>query len=160
MEEQNEDILPIYNVTVGDTKTKAIDIIALRQWFMLKESQASIINVNILKLKETSIAELQAGILQEIIMELRNLLDDSLGLNQPESEEGSQDIPQVQPLPQESVPLEEVPETNPQADPAKQHIKPVVQEPVAPKAKPAPEADFIEQPNNIPPDDDDKMIEL
>ena len=157
MEDENEDVLPVYNVKVGDANAKAIDIIALRQWILIKEGEASILNIDSTKTADMRVSELQARVLQQNWMELKGMLDDVLGINQNSDEPEEQpEPPMTAPLPEIPAPLEAVPNAAPKArQPVPSHAA-VMQDIKKPetKATPAPDAEFIQDQN------DDQMIEL
>jgi len=163
MEDENEDILPVYNVKVGETEAKAIDIIALRQWIMVKEGEASILNIDSTKTTDMRVSELQARVMQQNWMELKSMLDDVLGLNQVVDEPDQPPEPAMTvPLPEKPTPLEAVPEVAPQAQQQNPSPKTVIteQQTQDKPSTPAPHANFIppsEQPQQEP---DDQMIEL
>lgn len=77
-----EEQILIYTVNVNNEKVKAMDVIALKNWFMLKRSMVSLQKINLDNLPSDSVYFLVARILQDQLNELESFVDEVLGLKQ------------------------------------------------------------------------------
>lgn len=135
-----DETIPIYNIKVKGQETKAADLWSLRTWINVKERESSLMNLDSARMADTiTVSSLQAQFFQGAWIELKALIDESLGLV-PQEPEGSQDMG-----PGENDKIDVQPFEQPQK----------VAKPLPPK-QPAKESD---EPEVIDPDED-AMITL
>ena len=72
--------IPVYTVNIQGQQTKALDAIALKNWFVKRRIVNSIQKVNLDNLPDTSVAYLVGKVCQDNLNELEGFLDQVLGL--------------------------------------------------------------------------------
>jgi len=154
------EVWPMFNVKASvegkEVQRKTSDNIGILQWMEMKEATASVMKADLDKLNGKSIDYLKARALEEAWVQMKLIMQDSLGLleKEPEAPAPQQEQPQQAPA-QPEVEVRERPE--PEPAPMNQPVGTEVP-PAQPEAAPGPDTDFFEKPEEKPEEKDKEVV--